>query len=57
MFGFFHGKFQKFLKTHLGVQVSKTIGRFIVQTLLHMSQITYLTFQCALSAKKKDRSL
>ena len=32
MFGFFHGKFQKFPKIHLGVQVSKTLGRRIVQT-------------------------
>ena len=32
MFGFFHGKFQKFLKMHLGVQVSKILGRPIIQT-------------------------
>ena len=32
MFGFFHGKFQKFPKMHLGVQVSKTLGRLNVQT-------------------------
>ena len=32
MFDFFHGKFQKFLKMRLGVQVSKTLGRLIVQT-------------------------
>ena len=32
MFGFFHGKFQKFPKMHLGVQVSKTLGRLIVET-------------------------
>ena len=32
MFGFFHGKFHKFPKMHLGVQVSKTLGRLIVQT-------------------------
>ena len=30
-FGFFHGKFQKFPKMHLAVQVSKTLGRLIVQ--------------------------
>ena len=29
MFGFFH---EKFLKMHLSVQVSKTLGRLIVQT-------------------------
>ena len=32
MFGFLHGKFQKFPKMHLGVQVCKTLGRLIVQT-------------------------
>ena len=32
MFGFFHEKFQKFPKIHLDVQVSKTLGKFIVQT-------------------------
>ena len=32
MFCFYHGKFQKFPKMHLGVQVSKTLGRLIVQT-------------------------
>ena len=32
MFGFFHEKLQKFPKMHLGVQVSKTLGRLIVQT-------------------------
>ena len=32
MFGFFHEKFQKFLRIHLGVQVSKTLGGLIVQT-------------------------
>ena len=38
MLGFFHRKFQKFPKMHLGVQVSKTLGRLIVQTLItHIS--------------------
>ena len=32
MFCFFHGKFQKFPKMHLGVQISTTLGRLIVQT-------------------------
>ena len=32
MFGFFHEKFQKFLKMHLGVKVSITLGRLIIQT-------------------------
>ena len=32
MFGFFRGKFQKFPKMHHGVQVSKMLGRLIVQT-------------------------
>ena len=32
MFGFFHGKFRKFLKMHLSVQVSKTLGILIVWT-------------------------
>ena len=32
MFGFFHEKFQKFLKMYLGVQVSKTLGTLFVQT-------------------------
>ena len=32
MFGFFHGKFQKFPEMLLSVQVSKTLGRLIVQT-------------------------
>ena len=32
MFGFFHGKFQKSPKMRLGVQVSKILGRLIVQT-------------------------
>ena len=31
MFGFFHGNFQKFPKMHIHVQVSKTLGRLIVQ--------------------------
>ena len=36
MFGFFHGKFQK--KMHFGVQqVSKTLGRLIVQTFTDVS--------------------
>ena len=32
MFDFFHEKFQKFPKMHLGFQVSKTLGRLIIQT-------------------------
>ena len=32
MFGFFNGKFRKFPKMHLSVQVAKTLGRRIVQT-------------------------
>ena len=32
MFGFFYEKFQKFPKMNFGVQVSKTLGRLIVQT-------------------------
>ena len=32
MFGFFHGKFQKSPKMYLSVQVSKSLGRLIVQT-------------------------
>ena len=32
MFGFFHGKFWKFLELYLNVQVSKTLGILIVQT-------------------------
>ena len=32
MFGFFHEKFQKFPKTYLGVQVSESFSRLIVQT-------------------------
>ena len=32
MLGFFHGKFQKFQKMHLGVQVRRSLGRLIVQT-------------------------
>ena len=41
MFGFFHEKFQKFPKIHLGDQVSKTLGKIIViRHLLQMSKIT-----------------
>ena len=32
MFGFFQEKFQKFPKIHLGVQLSNTLGRLILQT-------------------------
>ena len=38
MFGSFYGKFQNFPKMHLGVQLSKTLGRLIVQTFtIHVS--------------------
>ena len=52
MFGFFCGKFQKFPKKHLGVQVSKTYCSHIYYTCL---KFTWLTFLCALSAKKEGQ--
>ena len=51
MFGFFFGKFQKFLKMYPGVQVSKRLGTLVVQTFTTDVSIMSLTLQCALSAK------
>ena len=56
MFGFFHGKFQKFPKMHLGVQVNKTLGRLIVQTFtIHMSQIHLINFPMCNGCKKEGQ--
>ena len=63
MFGFFYGKFQKFPKMHLGVQVSKTLGRLIVQTFttelkvgqmtrtIWVTWVTFLVGQVGLTCK------
>ena len=50
-------KNSKVSEMHLSVQVSKTLGRLIVQTFTKDVSNHLINFQCALSAKKKDRSL
>ena len=40
-----------------GVQISESLGRLIVQTFTTDGSYHMINFQCALSAKKKDRSL
>ena len=55
MFGFFHGKFQKFPKMHLGVQVSKTLGRLIVQTLTTHVLNHLINFPMCTESKKEGQ--
>ena len=57
MFGFFHEKFQKFPKMHLGVKVSKTLGRLIGQTFTTHVLNHLINFPMCTECKKKDRSL
>ena len=53
MFGFFHGKFRKFLKMHLGVQVSKTLGVLIVQTFTTHISNHLINFPICTECKKE----
>ena len=55
MFGFFHGKFQKFPKMHLGVQVSKTLGRLIVQTFTTDVSNHLINFPMCTECKKEGQ--
>ena len=55
MFGFFHGKFQKFPKMHLGVQVSKTLGRLIVQTFTTHVSNHLINFPMCTECKKEGQ--
>ena len=55
MFGFFHGKFQKFLKMHLSVQVSKTLGRLIVQTFTTHVSNHLINFPMCTECKKEGQ--
>ena len=53
MFGFFYEKFQKFPKKHLGVQVSKTLGRLIVQTFTTDVSNHLINFPMYIECKKE----
>ena len=53
MLGFFHGKFQKFPKMHLGAQVSKTLGRLIVQTFTTHVSNHLINFPMCTERKKR----
>ena len=55
MFGFFYGKFQKFPKMHLGVQVSKTLGRLIVQTFTTDVSNLLINFSMCTKCKKEGQ--
>ena len=55
MFGFFHGKFQKFPKMHLGVQVSKSLGRLIVQTFITYVSNHLINFPMCTECKKEGQ--
>ena len=57
MFDFFHGKFQKFLKMHLGVQVSKTLGRLIVQTFTTHVSNHLINFPMCTECKKGQKPI
>ena len=59
MFGFFHGKFQKFPEMYFSVQlqVSKTLGRLIVETFTTDVSNHLINFPMSTECKKKDRSL
>ena len=56
MFGFFHEKFQTFPKMHLGVQVSKTLGRIIVQTFTTDVLKQLINFPMCTECKKRDKA-
>ena len=57
MFGFFYEKFQKFPKMYLGVQVSKTLGRLIVQTFTtHVSNHS-INFPMCTECKKGQKPI
>ena len=53
MFGFFHEKFQKFPEMHLGVQVSKKLGRLIVQTFTTDVSNHFINFPLCTECKKR----
>ena len=53
MFGFFHGKFQK--KMHFGVQVSRTLGRLIVQTFIIDVSNHLINFPMCTECKKEGQ--
>ena len=55
MFGFFYEKFQKFPKKHLGVQVSKTLGRLIVQTFTTDVSNHLINFPMCTECKKEGQ--
>ena len=55
MLGFFHGKFQKFPKMHLSVQVSKTLGRLIVQTFTTDVSNHLINFPMCAECKKEGQ--
>ena len=57
IFGFFHGKFQKSPKMYLGVQVSESLGRLIVQMFTIDVSNHLIDFPMCTECKKKDRSL
>ena len=53
MFGFFHEKFQKFLKMHLCFQVSQTLGRLIVQAFTTHVSNHLINFPMCTECKKE----
>ena len=55
MFGFFHGKFQKFLKMHLGVQVSQTLGTLVVPTFTTHVSNHLINFPMCTACKKEGQ--
>ena len=55
MFGFFHGKFQKFPKMHLGVQVIKILSRLIVQACTTHVSNHLINFPMCTECRKKGQ--
>ena len=51
--GFFHGKFQKSPKMYLGVQVSESLGRLIVQTFTTDGSNHLINFPMCTECKKE----
>ena len=57
MFGFFHGKFYMLPRMHLSVQVSKTLGRLIVQTFTTHVSNHLINFPMCTECKKGQKPI
>ena len=58
MFGFFHEKFQKFLKMYLSVQVNESLGRLIFRTLLQTDVSNHLSnFPMCVECKEEQKHI